>query len=216
MNQQLKEYSTANPFEIAQAQLDKAAEKLSLEPGIHAALREPLRELHVSLPVKMDDGSVKVFKGFRVQYNDARGPNKGGIRFHPDETIDTVRALAAWMTWKCAVVDIPLGGGKGGIICNPKEMSEAELERLSRAYIGQVGRIIGPEKDVPAPDVYTTPQIMAWMMDEYSKITGYNAPGVITGKPLPLGGSAGRGDATARGGAYTVREAAKHLNIDLT
>ena len=206
----------ANPFETAQAQLDKAAAKLGLDPAIHAVLREPLRELHVSLPVKMDDGSVKVFKGFRVQYNDARGPNKGGIRFHPDETIDTVRALAAWMTWKCAVVDIPLGGGKGGVICNPKEMSDTELERLSRAYIDQVGRILGPEKDVPAPDVYTTPQIMAWMMDEFSKITGYNSPGVITGKPLAVGGSEGRGDATARGGAYTVREAAKHLNIDLS
>jgi glutamate dehydrogenase (NAD(P)+) len=205
-----------NPFAIAQAQLDKAAAKLGPDPAVHAVLREPLRELHVTLPVRMDDGTVKVFKGFRVQYNDARGPNKGGIRFHPDETIDTVRALAAWMTWKCAVVDIPLGGGKGGVICNPKEMSEAELERLSRAYIDQVGRILGPEKDIPAPDVYTTPQIMAWMMDEYSKITGYHAPGVITGKPLVVGGSEGRGDATARGGAYTVREAAKYLNIDLT
>jgi len=208
--------SDSNPFEIAQAQLDIAAKKLGLDPAVHAVLREPIRELHVSLPVKMDDGSVKVFKGFRVQYNDARGPNKGGIRFHPDETIDTVRALAAWMTWKCAVVDIPLGGGKGGIICNPKELSETELERLARAYIGQVGRIIGPDKDIPAPDVYTTPQIMAWMMDEFSKMTGFNSPGVITGKPLALGGSEGRGDATARGGAYTVREAAKHLNLDLT
>jgi len=216
MTQQSSVAAKANPFEIAQAQLDKAAQKLGLDPAVHAVLREPLRELHVSLPVKMDDGTVKVFKGFRVQYNDARGPNKGGIRFHPEETIDTVRALAAWMTWKCAVVDIPLGGGKGGIICNPKEMSEAELERLSRAYIDQVGRILGPEKDIPAPDVYTTPQIMAWMMDEYSKITGYNAPGVITGKPLAVGGSEGRGDATARGGAYTVREAAKYLNIDLS
>lgn len=205
----------ANPFEIAQAQLDKAAAKLRLDPAVHAVLREPLREMHVSLPVKMDDGSVKVFKGFRVQYNDSRGPNKGGIRFHPEETIDTVRALAAWMTWKTAVVDIPLGGGKGGVICNPKELSERELERLSRAYIDQVGRIIGPDKDVPAPDVYTTPQIMAWMMDEYSKITGYNSPGVITGKPLSVGGSEGRGDATARGGAYCVREAAKYLDIDL-
>lgn len=207
---------TANPFEIAQAQLDKAAAKLGLDQAIHSVLRQPLRELHVSLPVKMDDGSVKVFQGFRVQYNDARGPNKGGIRFHPEETIDTVRALAAWMTWKCAVVDIPLGGGKGGVICNPKEMSEMELERLSRAYIDAVGRILGPEKDVPAPDVYTTPQIMAWMMDEFSKITGYNSPGVITGKPLALGGSEGRGDATARGGAYCTREAARHLNIDLS
>lgn len=208
--------SKANPFEIAQQQLDKAAAKLGLDPAIHAILREPLREMHVTLPVKMDDGSVKVFKGFRVQYNDARGPNKGGIRFHPEETIDTVRALAAWMTWKTAVVDIPLGGGKGGVICNPKEMSDSELERLSRAYIDAVGRILGPDKDVPAPDVYTTPQIMAWMMDEFSKITGFNSPGVITGKPLAIGGSEGRGDATARGGAYTVREAAKHLNIDLS
>jgi glutamate dehydrogenase (NAD(P)+) len=204
-----------NPFEIAQRQLDEAAEILKLEPGIHALLREPLRELHVILPVKMDDGNVKVFKGFRVQYNDARGPTKGGIRFHPAETIDTVRALAAWMTWKTAVVDIPLGGGKGGIICNPKEMSPAELERLSRAYIRQVGRILGEEVDVPAPDVYTNPQIMAWMMDEYSFIRGYNVPGVITGKPIPLGGSAGRGDATARGGMFCTREAGKVLGIEL-
>jgi glutamate dehydrogenase (NAD(P)+) len=204
-----------NPFEIAQRQLDEAAEVLKLEPGIHALLREPLRELHVTLPVKMDDGSVKVFKGFRVQYNDARGPTKGGIRFHPAETIDTVRALAAWMTWKTAVVDIPLGGGKGGIICNPKEMSPAELERLSRAYIRQVGRILGEEVDIPAPDVYTNPQIMAWMMDEYSFLRGYNVPGVITGKPIPLGGSAGRGDATARGGMFCTREAGKALGIEL-
>ena len=203
-----------NPFKIAQQQLDEAAEILGLDPGTHAALREPMRELQVSLPVKMDDGTVKVFKGFRVQYNDARGPTKGGLRFHPDETIDTVRALAAWMTWKTAVVDIPLGGGKGGIVCNPKEMSPAEIERLSRQYVRQVGRIIGLEKDVPAPDVYTTPQIMAWMMDEYYWQKGYNEPGVITGKPLALGGSKGRKDATARGGIYCVREAAKKLNID--
>jgi glutamate dehydrogenase (NAD(P)+) len=204
-----------NPFEVAQRQLDMAAEILKLDPGVHALLREPMRELHVSLPVRMDDGTVKVFKGFRVQYNDARGPAKGGIRFHPDETIDTVRALAAWMTWKCAVVDIPLGGGKGGVICNPKEMSQGELERLSRAYIRQVGRIIGPEKDVPAPDVYTNPQIMAWMVDEYSALQGYNVPGVITGKPIPMGGSQGRGDATARGGIFCIREAAKVLGVDL-
>ncbi|MDH7489849.1 MAG: Glu/Leu/Phe/Val dehydrogenase [Anaerolineae bacterium] len=204
-----------NPFKIAQQQLDEAAAILKLEPGIHALLREPMRELHVTIPVKMDDGSVKVFKGFRVQYNDARGATKGGIRFHPEETIDTVRALAAWMTWKTAVVDIPLGGGKGGVICNPKEMSQGELERLSRGYIRAIAKFIGPETDVPAPDVYTNPQIMAWMMDEYSIITGYNVPGVITGKPLPLGGSAGRGDATARGGVYTIREAAKVLGLNL-
>jgi glutamate dehydrogenase (NAD(P)+) len=204
-----------NPFKIAQAQLDEAAEILGLDPATHALLREPMREFHVTIPVRMDDGSVKVFKGFRVQYNDARGPTKGGLRFHPDETIDTVRALAAWMTWKTAVVDIPLGGGKGGVICNPKELSTGELERLSRGYIRAIGHYIGTEVDVPAPDVYTTPQIMAWMMDEYSKIVGYNAPGVITGKPIPLGGSAGRGDATAKGGMYTIREAAKILDLKL-
>jgi glutamate dehydrogenase (NAD(P)+) len=203
-----------NPFAIAQSQLDEAAKVLQLDPAIHAFLREPTRELHVTLAIKMDDGSTKVFKGFRVQYNDARGPTKGGIRFHPDETIDTVRALAAWMTWKCAVVDIPLGGGKGGIICNPKEMSQSELERLSRAYVRQVGRILGPEMDIPAPDVYTNPQIMAWMADEFSVLRGQNEFGVITGKPLPLGGSKGREDATARGGMYCVREAAKVLGID--
>ena len=152
-----------NPFEMAQRQLDEAAEKLQLDPAVHELLRWPLRELHVTLPVKMDDGTTKIFHGFRVQYNDARGPNKGGLRYHSGETVDTVRALAAWMTWKCAVVDIPLGGGKGGIICDPKSLSPGELERLSRAYIRQVGRILGLEKDVPAPDVYTTPQIMAWM-----------------------------------------------------
>jgi glutamate dehydrogenase (NAD(P)+) len=203
-----------NPFAIAQKQLDDAAAIIQLDPATHELLRWPLRELHVTLAVRMDDGSTQIFHGFRVQYNDARGPTKGGIRFHPEETIDTVRALAAWMTWKTAVVDIPLGGGKGGIICNPKVMSPGELERLSRAYIRQVGRILGEEMDVPAPDVYTTPQIMAWMMDEYSFMRGYNVPGVITGKPLPLGGSEGRGDATARGGMYCVREAARVIGLD--
>jgi len=204
-----------NPFTIAQQQLDQCAKILNLDIGILDILKVPMRELHVSLPIRMDDGSIKVFQGFRVQYNDARGPCKGGIRFHPDETIDTVRALAAWMTWKCSLLDLPLGGGKGGVICNPKEMSQGELERLSRVYIDQVGRIISPEIDVPAPDVYTNPQIMAWMMDEYSKLSGKNQFGVITGKPLAIGGSAGRGDATARGGLYAVREAAAVLGIDL-
>ena len=204
-----------NPFEIAQRQLDEAAALLKLDPAVHELLRWPIRELHVTLPVKMDDGATKIFHGFRIQYNDARGPTKGGIRYHPQETVDTVRALAAWMTWKTAVVDIPLGGAKGGIICNPKEMSPNELERLSRAYIRQVGRILGLEKDVPAPDVYTTPQIMAWMADEFSFMQGYNEFGVITGKPLALGGSAGRGDATARGGIYCLREAGKVLGINL-
>jgi len=204
-----------NPFHIAQRQLDEAAKILKLDPGIHEFLRWPVREMHVTLPVKMDDGTTKVFHGFRVQYNDSRGPTKGGIRFHPDETVDTVRALAAWMTWKTSVVDIPLGGGKGGIICNPKELSPAELERLSRAYVRQIGRMLGLFEDVPAPDVYTTPQIMAWMMDEYSFMKGHNEFGMITGKPLALGGSKGRGDATARGGIFCVREAAKALGIDL-
>lgn len=203
-----------NPFDIAQAQLDEAAAILQLSPALHAFLREPIRELHVTLSVRMDNGTSRIFKGFRVQYNDARGPTKGGIRFHPDETIDTVRALSAWMTWKCAVVDIPLGGGKGGVICNPKELSPTELERLSRAYIRQIGRILGPEMDIPAPDVYTTPQIMAWMADEYSMLCGQNQFGVITGKPLPLGGSKGREDATARGGLYCIREAAQVLGFD--
>lgn len=204
-----------NPFEIAQRQLDAAAEIMQLEPAVHELLRWPIRELHVTLPVRMDDGSSQIFHGFRVQYNDSRGPTKGGLRFHPHETIDTVRALAAWMTWKTSVMDIPLGGGKGGIICNPKVMSPSELERLSRAYIRQVGRILGEDMDVPAPDVYTTPQIMAWMMDEYAFLRGRNVPGVITGKPLPLGGSAGRGDATARGGMFCIREAAEMLGMDL-
>ncbi len=206
---------TLNPFEISQRQLDKSAEKLNLDPSVHALLREPMRTLEVHFPVKMDDGMTKMFTGFRVQYNDVRGPTKGGLRFHPDETLDTVKALAAWMTWKCAVVDIPYGGGKGGVICNPKELSTEELERLSRGYIRAIGRFIGPERDIPAPDVYTTPQIMAWMMDEYSKIVGYNEPGVLTGKPIPIGGSLGRGDATARGAVYTILEAAKVIGLNL-
>ncbi len=204
-----------NPFAIAQKQLDEAAKIMKLDPATHELLRWPMREFHVRIPVRMDDGSVKVFEGFRVQYNDARGPTKGGIRFHPEETFDTVRALAAWMTWKTAVMDLPLGGAKGGVVCNPKEMSKGELERLSRGYIRALAHYIGPEIDVPAPDVYTDAQVMAWMMDEYSKIVGHNAPGVITGKPVPLGGSLGREDATARGGMYCIREAAKVLGITL-
>lgn len=204
-----------NPFKIAQQQLDDAAEKLELDPAMHELLRWPMQELKVILPVKMDDGSTQIFHAFRVVYNTARGPAKGGIRWHPDETIDTVRALAAWMTWKTAVVDIPLGGGKGGIICNPKVLSEMEKERLARAYIRAIARTLGVTKDVPAPDVYTTPQIMAWMMDEYETIVGEKHPGVITGKPLALGGSPGRGDATARGGIYVTREGARAHGIDL-
>jgi len=207
--------SQLNPFEIAQRQLDDAAAILGLSPAMHAFLRVPMRELHFSIPVQMDDGSYQTFQGFRVQYNDARGPAKGGIRFHPDETIDTVRALSAWMTWKTAVVDIPLGGGKGGVICDPKGMSRGELERLSRGYMRKVAYFIGPDKDVPAPDVNTTPDVMAWMMDEYEVITGRHLPGGITGKPVHLFGSLGRGDATARGGIYTVIEAAKLIGLDL-
>jgi glutamate dehydrogenase (NAD(P)+) len=205
-----------NPFETVKRQVDKCAEILNLKPEVTALLKTPLRELHVAIPVRMDDGSVKVFQGFRIQYNDARGIGKGGIRFHPQETVDTVRALSAWMTWKCSLLDLPLGGAKGGVICNPKEMSTGELERLSRGYIRAVYQFIGPERDVPAPDVYTTPQIMAWMMDEYSVIMGKSQFGVITGKPLSIGGSPGRGDATARGGMYTIREASRILGIDLS
>lgn len=174
-----------------------------------------MRIFEFDIPVKMDSGEEKTFKGFRVQYNDARGPCKGGIRYHPDETIDTVKALAAWMTWKTAVVGIPYGGGKGGIICNPKEMSQGEIERLSRGFMRAIADKIGPMVDIPAPDVYTTPQIMAWMMDEYEKIVGHKCPAIITGKPLELGGSEGRSDATAQGVIYTIIDAAKNLGIDL-
>ncbi|MBI5705383.1 MAG: Glu/Leu/Phe/Val dehydrogenase [Armatimonadetes bacterium] len=206
---------TTNPFTTAQRQLDEAAKFLELSPDVHELLRYPMAEHHVRIPVRMDDGTTKVFTGFRVQYNSARGPNKGGIRFHPEETIDTVRALAAWMTWKTAVLDLPLGGGKGGVICDTKSLSPDELERLSRGYMRAVCRTLGPEIDIPAPDVYTTPQIMTWMMDEYEMLTGHHAPAVITGKPLDMGGSPGRDDATARGGMYTLREAARAMEIDL-
>ena len=205
-----------NPFKIAQEQLDKAAKIMKLEKEVHALLRVPKQILEVSIPVKMDNGRTEVYRGFRVHYNDARGPTKGGIRFHPEETLDTVKALAAWMTWKTSVVDIPYGGAKGGVICDPKKMSNNELERLARGYVRAIGRsFIGSEVDIPAPDVYTTPQIMAWMMDEYSVIVGHNEPGMITGKPLSVGGSLGRGDATAKGGMYCLREAAKSMGMDL-
>lgn len=205
-----------NPLKIAQQQLDMAAEKLSLDPGIHAILREPMRVLEVSFPVKMDDGTVRVFKGFRSQHNDAIGPTKGGIRFHPHVTLDEVKALSMWMTFKCGVVGLPYGGGKGGVIVDPKALSQSELERLSRAYFAAISQIVGPEKDIPAPDVYTNSQIMAWMMDEYNKYKGgINNPGVITGKPLTVGGSLGRNEATARGCLFCIREAAKKLGINL-
>lgn len=204
-----------NPFRIAQQQLDEAAEQLGLDEPTRELLRWPLREFTVTLPVRMDDGTTRIFRGYRVQYNNARGPTKGGFRWHPDETIDTIRALAAWMTWKTAVVDIPLGGGKGGVTCNPKELSEGEKERLARAYIRKIGRVLGVTRDIPGPDVYTTPQIMSWMMDEYELIHDESHPGVITGKPTALGGSRGRVDATARGGVICVREAAATLGLDL-
>ena len=204
-----------DPFEIALEQLNKAAKVMKLDKQALSLLSAPKAILEVSIPVRMDNGETKVFKGFRVRYNNARGPAKGGIRFHPEETLSTVKALSAWMTWKTAITNLPLGGGKGGIICDPKSMSVGELERLSRGYIRAVADFVGPEIDVPAPDVYTTPQIMAWMMDEYETIVRRSAPGVITGKPLENWGSLGRGDATARGGMYVLREAAKTVNLDL-
>jgi glutamate dehydrogenase (NAD(P)+) len=206
--------STTNAFEMAQAQFDHVAELLQLDPEVREILRWPLREFHFRIPVRMDDGTLRVFEGFRVQHNDARGPNKGGIRFHPAETIDTVRALATWMTWKCAVVDIPLGGGKGGVIIDSATLSSYEKERLVRGYVQQMWRNIGPRQDVPAPDVGTSPQMMGWMMDEYSKLVGQYTPGVITGKPVGGGGSLGRTEATGYGVIYTLREALKFLNLD--
>lgn len=204
-----------NLLDIVQKQIHTCAGDMELKPQIHKILKSPMRELHVSLPIRMDDGSMEVFDGFRIQYNDSRGPTKGGIRFHPDETLESIRALAALMTWKCALHNLPLGGAKGGVVCNPKELSENELKLLSRAYIKAIYRLIGPDRDIPAPDVYTNPRIMAWMMDEYSKISSKNEFGVITGKPLCLFGSAGREDATARGGWYAIRETAKEINLDL-
>ena len=204
-----------DPFKISQMQLDAAAQIMGLDKTAHQILREPLRTLVVNIPVKMRDGKTKVFTGFRVQYNDARGPGKGGIRYHPQESISTVKALSAWMTWKCALANIPYGGAKGGIICDTKKMNDSELESLCRSYIRALGCFIGPRTDIPAPDVYTTPQDMAWMMDEYSKVVGYNDFGVITGKPVEVGGSQGRFDSTAMGGMYVLREAAKIRKINL-
>lgn len=205
--------SKLNPFEMAQRQFDEVADQLGLDAGVRAMLRMPLREFHFRIPVRMDDGTLRVFDGFRVQHNDARGPAKGGIRWAANETIDTVRALATWMTWKCAVADIPLGGGKGGIVVDPSTLSVTEKERLCRGWVDQMWKNIGPRTDVPAPDVGTTPQMMGWMMDEYSKLRGEYTPGVITGKPLGGGGSLGRTEATGFGVIYTVREALKHLGI---
>jgi glutamate dehydrogenase (NAD(P)+) len=204
-----------NPFEMAQQQFDAVAEKLGLDQATRDLLRNPMREYHFGIPVRMDDGSYKVFRGFRVQHNDARGPCKGGIRFHPQETVDTVRALATWMTWKCAVVDIPLGGGKGGVICDPHNLSDREQEQICRGWVRQVARNVGPLKDVPAPDVMTHGQHMLWMMDELEKIYGDHLPGFITGKPVGMGGSLGRTEATGYGVVYTIREAMKELGIPI-
>ena len=204
-----------NPYDIALEQLNAAAKLIDLDPNIHEILKDPKKITEVSIPVKMDDGSIKVFKGFRVQHNDARGPHKGGIRYHPGVTLGEVKALAAWMTWKTAVVGIPYGGAKGGIICNPKEMSVDELERLTRGFATRIASVIGPYVDIPAPDVYTGPREMAWIMDTYSKIVGHYEPAVITGKPIEIGGSLGRNDATGRGVSIVTREAAKRLGINL-
>jgi glutamate dehydrogenase (NAD(P)+) len=196
-----------NPFEIAVRQFDIAAEKLGLDAGMREVLRHPKRQLIVSVPTLMDDGSVRVFQGYRIQHNIARGPAKGGIRYHPKVTLDEVKALASWMTWKCATVNIPYGGGKGGVACDPKQMSRGELERMTRRYASEISIIIGPDRDIPAPDVYTDSQTMAWIMDTYSMTRGYSALGVVTGKPIELGGSVGRNEATARGALFCIREA---------
>jgi glutamate dehydrogenase len=207
---------TINAFQMAQQQFDDVAKQLNLDPQISEMLRWPSREYTFMVPVRLDDGSMRVFFGYRVQHNDARGPAKGGIRFHPSETLDTVRALAMWMTWKTSVADIPLGGGKGGVPVDSASLSVTEKERLCRGWINQMWRNIGPRQDVPAPDVGTTPQMMGWMMDQYSKLVGQYTPGAITGKPLGGGGSLGRKEATGYGVIYTVREAMKHLNMDST
>jgi glutamate dehydrogenase (NAD(P)+) len=208
--------ATINPWAVAQQQFDLAAAHLNLDPGQRQVLREPRRALIVTFPVKMDDGTVRVFTGYRVQHNLGRGPAKGGIRYHQGVTIDEVKALAMWMTWKCAVVGIPFGGGKGGVVVDPKKLSLKEVEALTRRFTTEISVLIGPERDIPAPDVNTNAQVMAWMMDTYSMHQGYTVPAVVTGKPISLGGSEGRNEATARGTVYTVVDAAAHLGMDLT
>ncbi|MCL5984416.1 MAG: Glu/Leu/Phe/Val dehydrogenase [Candidatus Thermoplasmatota archaeon] len=204
-----------NPFEIAKKQIDIVAKVINLNDGVRDILKSPKRELTVNFPVRMDNGDYKVFTGYRVQFNMARGPCKGGIRYHPQVTLDEVRALSAWMTWKCSVMNLPYGGAKGGVICNPKQMSRGELERLTRRFASEISPIIGPEIDVPAPDVYTDSQTMAWIMDTYSMQKGYSVPGVVTGKPIAIGGSEGRGEATGRGCMYVIREATKRQGMKL-
>ena len=212
--QEKKMTETLNAFDMAQKQFDHVAKLLKLDSAVSEVLRWPMREYSFRIPVRMDNGTTRIFQGYRVQHNDARGPNKGGIRFAANETMDTVRALATWMTWKCAVADIPLGGGKGGVIVDPSTLSVHEKERLCRGWVDVMWKNIGPRNDVPAPDVGTTPQMMGWMMDEYSKLVGQFTPGVFTGKPLGDGGSLGRTEATGYGVIYTVREAMKHLKMD--
>jgi glutamate dehydrogenase (NAD(P)+) len=204
-----------NPWQVAQQQFDLAAERLNLDPGLRRVLREPRRELTVHFPVKMDDGSVQVYTGYRVQHNLGRGPAKGGIRYHQDVSLDEVKALAMWMTWKCAVVGIPYGGGKGGVIVDPKKLSQKELEALSRRFFTEIEVLVGPERDIPAPDVNTNAQVMAWFMDTYSMHAGHTVPGVVTGKPISLGGSEGRNEATARGTVFCIIEAVRHLGMEL-
>jgi glutamate dehydrogenase (NAD(P)+) len=204
-----------NAWAVAQQQFDLAAERLGLDEGMRRVLREPRRELTVHFPVHMDDGSVEVFTGYRVQHNLGRGPAKGGIRYHQNVSLDEVKALAMWMTWKCAVVGIPYGGGKGGVIVDPKKLSKKELEALTRRFFTEIEILVGPEKDIPAPDVNTNAQVMAWMMDTYSMHAGYTVPGVVTGKPISLGGSEGRNEATARGTVFCIIEAARHLGMEL-
>jgi glutamate dehydrogenase/leucine dehydrogenase len=208
-------YEDLNPFSIATRQFDQAAGRLNLDPGLRQVLRRPRRALTLSLPVKMDDGSVRVFEGYRVQHSTVRGPCKGGIRYHPNVTFDEVKALASWMTWKCATVNIPFGGAKGGIVCDPHKLSKNELERLTRRYAYEISPFIGPDRDIPAPDVYTDAQVMAWIFDTYSMTQGHSAPGVVTGKPVFLGGSYGRHEATARGCVFVIRAACDVLNLPL-
>ncbi|CAH8244768.1 Glu/Leu/Phe/Val dehydrogenase [Paenibacillus melissococcoides] len=208
---QREQAEVLNPYEIVQKQIDAAAAKLQLPEHVTELLKKPKRVLSVSFPVRMDDGTVRIFDGYRSQHNDAIGPTKGGIRFHPDVTLDEVKALSMWMTFKCGVVGLPYGGGKGGVICDPRQMSKGEIERVSRAFMEAISDIVGPERDIPAPDVYTTPQIMGWMMDTYSKLRGHYTPGVITGKPIIIGGSQGRNAATAQGCVYTIQSALQDI-----
>ncbi|HUQ16738.1 MAG TPA: Glu/Leu/Phe/Val dehydrogenase [Candidatus Saccharimonadales bacterium] len=209
------DHTLRDPWEVATRQFDTAADKLHLDPNMRAILRECQRELTVHFPVRMEDGAVKVFTGYRIQHNTSRGPGKGGIRYHPAVTLGEVKALAMWMTWKCAVVGIPYGGAKGGVVCDPKHMNLQQLETLTRRYTTEIALLIGPDRDIPAPDVNTNSQTMAWMMDTYSMHAGHTVPAVVTGKPLSIGGSEGRNEATARGAVYTIIEAAKHLGLDL-